>query len=77
MSLSNPEYAVLINNDMLRLVTFLNDGIPPILDKEAGSKAYLICEFNGPREITAKVMYEDELYDEDGSSKEYMIHVIG
>jgi hypothetical protein len=40
------------------LVTFLNDGVRPETKKET---TFLICEVNGPREITTKVVTESEL----------------
>lgn len=64
-----PKHAININERTRDVITFLNDGVPPRPDED---NHYLICEFNGPREITSKIMHEDELYDKDGLAKEYM-----
>ena len=56
-------YGFQIQPDLLPLLTFLNDGYTPqtidsLLDNQV---RYLICEINGPREITTKVVTESEL----------------
>jgi hypothetical protein len=46
-----------IIQENIDLVTFLNDGIRPEINKDN----FLICEVNGPREITTKIMTLEEM----------------
>lgn len=50
-------YGIAINQDNLDMVMFLNDGVRPPMDKDT----FLICEINGPREITTKIVSKEEL----------------
>ena len=54
-----PEYGFAVTEDSLELITFLNDGIRPPIEKK---RTFLICEFPGPREIKSKIVYEEELH---------------
>lgn len=49
-------HGIRITPDSIDLVTFLNDGVRP----EIKENTFLICEVNGPREITTKVMTLEE-----------------
>lgn len=64
-------YGFLINQENLALVTFLNDGHVP--QPQDSTPNYLICEVNGPREITTKVVTESELR---GNPVADLIHVL-
>lgn len=50
------KYGIRITSDTIDLVTFLNDGVRPEIKEDT----FLICEVNGPREITTKVMELEE-----------------
>lgn len=63
-----PKYAIAITEDNMDLIMFLNDGIRPNTHKD--DKTYLVCEINGPREITTKVEFEHELYNKQGHRKD-------
>jgi hypothetical protein len=52
-------HGIRITPDTIDIVTFLNNGIRPEIAKEQNT--FLICEVNGPREITTKVMTIEEL----------------
>lgn len=71
------KYAVIINEDTYSLVVFLNDGVAPTVDKTMKGDAYLVCEVNGPREITTKITYESEMYDTNGHLLEPMTIFVG
>lgn len=51
-------HGIRITEDTIDLVTFLNDGIRPEIKKEKDT--FLICQIDGPCEITTKVMTLDE-----------------
>lgn len=51
-------YGFEITPDNMPLVTFLNDGVAPQLKSDP---TFLICEINGPCEITTKVVTRAEL----------------
>lgn len=64
-----PKYAIAITDETRDLVTFLNDGIhPPLAPLRPLS---LICEVNGPREITTKI--EDTLETFGEEPNEYLV----
>jgi hypothetical protein len=57
------KYAIAINEETMDLVTFLNDGFrPPIAPIRPLT---LICEVNGPREITTKIEDTLEVFGEE------------
>lgn len=67
------KYAIRISDRTLDLVQFLNDGHRLQVEEET---TYLVCEINGPREITSKVQPEDELYEENGIAKDYLTFLL-
>jgi hypothetical protein len=72
------KYAIPITPRTFDLVVFLNDGVSPVTHIQGGfsPKDYLVCEINGPREITTKVWKYDELYGENGALKVNGVTVI-
>ena len=58
-----PTHAININDRTFDVVMFLNDGVPPRPDQD---NHFLVCEIRGAREITAKIMSEDEFYGMKG-----------
>ncbi len=61
------KYAIEINEKNLDLIEFLNDGVRPLLEKKS---TFFIFEVNSPREITAKIEFGNELYNENGLIKD-------
>ena len=53
-----PAYGIAITEDNLDLIQFLNDGVRPLIEKK---KTFFVFEINGPREITTKIVFEEEL----------------
>lgn len=54
------KYCLGITHENLDLVTFLNDGVRPVVQKDT----FLVCEVNGPTEITTKIMSLEEMNTE-------------
>lgn len=50
-------HGIRITPETIDIVTFLNDGVRPEIKKDT----FLICEVNGPHEITTRVMTLEEL----------------
>lgn len=51
-------FGIAVTEDNLDLIMFLNDGIRPPIEKK---RQFFVCEINGPREITSKIVFEEEL----------------
>jgi hypothetical protein len=66
-----PKYVIHINERTLDLVMFLSDGHKPEIQED---NTYLVCEINGPREITSKIETSESLRSED-YAQETMIYI--
>jgi hypothetical protein len=62
-------YGIRITADTIDLVTFLNDGVRPEINKDT----FLIAEVIGPREIKTKVM---DLYEYNAAIKQDKLHEV-
>jgi hypothetical protein len=61
-------YRICINEDTLPLITFLNDGVEPVIKKKIQNPWFLFT-IDSPREITVSrgsIKAEDDLYEADG-----------
>lgn len=66
------KYRIVINEDTLPLITFLNDGVEPTNINKKKDPQFLFTIVS-PREITVgrnAIQAEDDLYDENGTSKD-------
>lgn len=53
-----PAYGIAVTEDNLDLITFLNDGVRPLMEEKP---TFFVFGIIGPREITGKIVFEDEL----------------
>jgi hypothetical protein len=51
-------FGIAVTEDHLDLIQFLNDGVRPSVEKKP---TFFIFEIVGPREITGKIVFADEL----------------
>lgn len=57
--MSKPEsYAVQIRKSNLALITLLNDGVEPAIEKQ---KTYYVFTIDGPHDVTSTIVTEREL----------------
>lgn len=67
-------YAISVSEKNLDLIEFLNDGVRPQIEEKPTHFVFTIVT---PNEITSKIEYEDDLYDDSGYAiDESMIFVI-
>ena len=67
------QYALHVTEENLDLIEFLNDGVRPELEEKF---TYFVFSILSPREISAKIEFEDDLYDENGHLKDTRIHIL-
>ena len=63
-------YRICVKEDTLPLITFLNDGIEPVVNEKLKDPWFLFT-IDSPREITVprySIKAEDDLYEADGQT---------